>query len=188
MAWVTIDRAVRMAESFGLEGPLERWRRLRTEIHEEVYRHGYDAQANTFAQYYGAKVVDASLLLLPALGFLAPDDPRVVGSIEAVQRDLCSGALVARFSTGGSVDGLPGGEGAFLICSFWLVNALALAGRQKEARANLERLLALRNDVGLLAEEYDPAAGRMVGNFPKPFSHVGLINAANGPSKSSPDT
>jgi GH15 family glucan-1,4-alpha-glucosidase len=178
MAWVALDRAVKFAETFGIEGPLDRWRRLRSEIHEEVWRRGYDAEANTFVQYYGSKELDASLLLLPAYGFLAPDDPRIIGTIEAIQRELCSGELVARYSTRESVDGLPGDEGAFLICSFWLVSALALAGRFQEARTNFEQLLALRNDVGLLAEEYDPVAERQVGNFPQAFSHMGLINAA----------
>ncbi len=179
MAWVAMDRAVKFAETFGIVGPLDRWRRLRSEIHEEVCSRGYDADANTFVQYFGSKELDASLLLLPAYGFLAPDDPRIIGTIKAIQRELCSDALVERYSTRGSVDGLPGDEGAFLICSFWLVSALALAGRFQEARTNFERLLTLRNDVGLLAEEYDPAAKRQVGNFPQAFSHMGLINSAN---------
>jgi GH15 family glucan-1,4-alpha-glucosidase len=179
MAWVAMDRAVKLAETFGIEGPLDRWRRLRSEIHEEVCRRGYDAEANTFVQHFGSRELDASLLLLPAFGFLPPDDPRIIGTIEAVQRDLSSGALVDRYSTRESVDGLPGDEGAFLICSFWLVGALALAGRSEEARSNFEQLLALRNDVGLLAEEYDPVAERQVGNFPQAFSHMGVINAAN---------
>lgn len=185
MAWVALDRAVKFAETFGIEGPLDRWRRLRSEIHDEVCRRGYDAEANTFVQHYNTKELDASLLLLPAYGFLAPDDPRIIGTIEAVQRELCSGALVDRYSTRESVDGLPGDEGSFLICSFWLVSALALAGRAQEARTNFEQLLSLRNDVGLLAEEYDPVAERQVGNFPQAFSHMGLINAANHLSKSS---
>ena len=136
------------------------------------------AEANTFVQYYGSTELDASLLLLPVVGFLPPDDPRVQGTITAIQEQLASGPLVARYSTDGSVDGLTGTEGAFLICSFWLVSALALSGRVDEARDNFEQLLALRNDVGLLSEEYDPIAKRMLGNFPQALSHIGIVSAA----------
>ncbi|QVQ54667.1 glycoside hydrolase family 15 protein [Spiractinospora alimapuensis] len=180
MAWVAADRAVRMIEEFGKEGPVERWRALRDTIHAEVCEYGFDQQRNTFTQYYGSKELDASLLLIPEVGFLPYDDPRVVGTIEAIQRDLMDDGFVLRYHTAGddSVDGLPGQEGAFLACSFWLANALLSIGRVGEARELFHRLLSLRNDVGLLAEEYDPHGKRQVGNFPQAFSHVPLVTTA----------
>ena len=179
MAWVAFDRAVRSIEEFGLEGPLDRWRRVRDAIHEEVCARGYDPKENTFVQSFGDATLDASLLLIPIVGFLPPDDPRVQGTVAAVERKLLRDGFVLRYDTGSAVDGLPPGEGAFLACSFWLVDTYVLLGRYEEARALFERLLALRNDVGLLAEEYDPHSGRQLGNFPQAFSHLALINAAH---------
>jgi GH15 family glucan-1,4-alpha-glucosidase len=176
-AWFAVDRALKLAEATGRAAPVERWQRLREAIHEDICRNGYDADRNTFVQYYGARTLDASLLLIPGSGFLADDDPRVVGTVDAVQRELSSGPFVSRYSTDEAVDGLPGSEGAFLICSFWLVNALATVGREEEARRNLEALLALQNDVGLLSEEYDPVGKRLLGNFPQAFSHIGLVTS-----------
>jgi GH15 family glucan-1,4-alpha-glucosidase len=178
MAWAALDRAVRGVEASGLEGPLERWRALRQEIHEEVCGRAYDPGLGSFVRSYGSRALDASLLLLPAVGFLPPEDPRVLGTIATVERDLLDGGLVRRYRPEQAQDGLPGGEGAFLACSFWLADAYAMTGRVAEARALFERLLDLRNDVGLLSEEYDPRAGRMLGNFPQAFSHVALINTA----------
>ena len=157
-AWTAIDRAVKFAEATGADAPLDRWRAVRDEIHAEVLAKGYDAERNTFVQYYGGKGLDASLLLIPASGFLPADDPRVLGTIDAIQREICDGPFVWRYSTEEGVDGLAGSEGAFLICSFWLVSALAKAGRVEAAERNLEQLMALQNDVGLLSEEYDPQA------------------------------
>jgi GH15 family glucan-1,4-alpha-glucosidase len=185
MAWVVFDRAVRLAEQFGLEAPVERWSRVRDEIHAEVCERGYDAERNTFTQYYGSGELDASTLTIPLHGFLPATDERVIGTIDAVWRELGADGFVARYSTDETDDGLPGSEGQFLACSFWLVSALALAGRGDEARALFERLLALRNDVGLLAEEYDVPRGRQVGNFPQAFSHLALIEAAEAIAKSS---
>jgi len=178
MAWVAMDRAVKMVEQFGLSGPVERWRSLRQHIHEQVCRAGYNAELNTFVQYYGATDVDASLLMLPLVGFLPATDPRMLGTVAAIQRRLMRDGFVERYPTDPHIDGLPAGEGAFLLCTFWLADNLALQGRGGEARAIFERLLALRNDVGLLSEEYDRERGRLVGNFPQAFSHVGLINTA----------
>jgi GH15 family glucan-1,4-alpha-glucosidase len=178
MAWVAFDRAVRDAEAFGLDGPVGDWRRLRDEIHGGVCRHGYDPGLDAFVQAYGSKRLDASLLLLPVVGFLPPEDPRVRGTVAAVERHLVADGLVRRYDTAATDDGLPPGEGAFLACSFWLVDAYVLQGRAAEAHRLFERLLALRNDVGLLAEEYDPRAGRLVGNFPQAFSHLALVEAA----------
>jgi len=174
-AWTALDRAIKIAEGSGLAAPLERWRRVRDEIHAEVCARGFDEERNTFVQHYGARGLDASLLLIPVSGFLPPRDPRVLGTIDAIQREICTGAFVWRYSTDEGVDGLAGSEGAFLICSFWLVGALALAGRVEEAERNLEELRALRNDVGLLSEEYDPGSRRLLGNFPQAFSHIGLL-------------
>jgi GH15 family glucan-1,4-alpha-glucosidase len=179
MAWVAFDRAVKSAEGFGLDGPVEKWRGLREVIHAEVCRKGFDPDRNAFVQSYGASEYDASLLMIPLVGFLPAGDPRVVGTVDAIRRHLTTDGFVARYSTDGSVDGLPPGEGAFLICSFWLADNLVLQGRSAEARALFERLLDLRNDVGLLSEEYDPSTRRMLGNFPQAFSHVGLINTAS---------
>jgi GH15 family glucan-1,4-alpha-glucosidase len=176
-AWTAVDRAIRLTEDAGRTAPLERWRRLRDEIRADVEANGFDPKRNSFVQYYGGTGLDASLLLIPISGFLPPRDPRVLGTIEAIQREICSGPLVWRYSTEEGVDGLAGGEGAFLICSFWLVSALALAGRVDEAQRNLEQLLAFRNDVGLLSEEYDPVGRRLLGNFPQAFSHIGLLHS-----------
>lgn len=178
MAWVAVDRAVKAVEQFQLNGPVERWRKLRTEIHEQVCRDGFDPELNSFVQYYGAKTLDASLLTLPLVAFLPADDPRMRGTVAAIRRELTRDGFVNRYSTDPEVDGLPAGEGAFLVCTFWLADNLALQGRTAEARDLFESLLDLQNDVGLLAEEYDPDTGRMVGNFPQGFSHLGLIRTA----------
>jgi GH15 family glucan-1,4-alpha-glucosidase len=180
MTWVAVDRAVRMIESFDRRGPLDQWRALRDEIHREVCAKGFDAERGTFTQSYGSRELDAALLLIPRVGFLPPSDPRVVGTIEAVQRELTTDGFVERYATGEEqgVDGLPGQEGAFLACSFWMAGALQQIGRTDEARELFERLLDLRNDVGLLAEEYDPRLKRLVGNFPQAFSHVPLVLTA----------
>jgi len=179
MAWVVFDRLVRMAEELKLEAPLDRWRQTRDEIHGEVCERGYDAERRTFTQYYGSKELDASVLNIPLVGFLPGDDERVTGTIDAIRSELGRGGFVSRYSTAESDDGLPGDEGQFLACSFWLVSALAMNGRVKEARELFERLAGISNDLGLLAEEYDVARGRQVGNFPQAFSHLTLIGAAN---------
>ncbi|WP_370094642.1 glycoside hydrolase family 15 protein [Streptacidiphilus sp. MAP12-20] len=182
MAWVAVDRTIRMIEQTPHEGPLERWRELRDTIHEDVCANGYDKERNTFTQSYGSRELDASLLLIPQVGFLPPDDKRVIGTIEAIQRELLTpDGFVLRYPTSGGsegVDGLPGDEGAFLACSFWLADDLAMIGRVGEARELFDRLLGIRNDVGLLAEEWDPRLQRQVGNFPQAFSHVPLIDTA----------
>ncbi|HEX4419438.1 MAG TPA: glycoside hydrolase family 15 protein [Kofleriaceae bacterium] len=180
MAWVAFDRAVKGVEQQQLDGPVERWRAVRDEIHRDVCTRGYDAELASFTQSYGSQVIDASLLLIPAVGFLPASDPRIQGTISAVERGLLRGGLVARYVThdGDNADGQPGREGAFLACSCWLVDAYVLAGRHDDARALFDRVLALRNDVGLLSEEYDPDAERLVGNFPQAFSHVALVNSA----------
>ena len=182
MAWVAADRAVRTIEANPkFSGDADRWRAMREEVHREVCEHGYDAERGTFTQFYGSKELDAATLLIPRVGFLPGDDPRVLNTIDTVRRELTHDGLVRRYSTeGGSVDGLPGGEGTFLVCSFWLADALQLSGRRDEAREMFERLLDLRNDVGLLSEEYDPAAGRQLGNYPQAFSHIGLVGTAFG--------
>jgi GH15 family glucan-1,4-alpha-glucosidase len=180
MAWVALDRAVKAVELAGLEGPVDRWRALRREVHDEVCREGFDAERDSFVQFYGGRQLDASLLLIPLVGFLPATDPRVKGTVAAVQRELMADGLVHRYAREGSpqVDGLPPGEGTFLACTFWLADNLTLMGRHDEAGAIFERLLELRNDVGLLAEEYDPSTGRQLGNFPQAFSHVALVNTA----------
>jgi GH15 family glucan-1,4-alpha-glucosidase len=180
LAWVAFDRAVQGAERLGLDGPIERWRRLRQEIHDEVCREGFNTELGSFTQSYGSSELDASTLLIPILGFLPPNDPRVVGTVDAVRRNLTRDGFVERYRQReqNEVDGLSGGEGAFLPCSFWLVDALLLVGRRDEAVELFERLLGIRNDLGLLAEEYDPAAQRQLGNFPQAFTHVGLVNSA----------
>jgi GH15 family glucan-1,4-alpha-glucosidase len=178
MAWVVFDRAVQIAEKYELEAPLERWKQVREEIHREVCERGYDRERRTFTQYYGSKELDASVLNIPLVGFLPGTDERVTGTIDAVWRELGRDAFVSRYSTAETDDGLSGDEGQFLACSFWLVSALARAGRTEEARTLFERLLGLSNDLGLLAEEYDVARQRQVGNFPQAFSHLALIIAA----------
>jgi GH15 family glucan-1,4-alpha-glucosidase len=178
MAWVAFDRAVRSAIEFGLEAPIERWSRLRDEIHEQVCTYGFDPERGSFVQSYGSQALDASLLMVALVGFLPPDDPRVVGTVAAIERELLHDGLVLRYDSGDGHDGLPPGEGAFLACSFWLVDNYVLQGRIDEAQALFERLLAWRNDVGLLAEEVDPVARRQLGNFPQAFSHLALINSA----------
>jgi GH15 family glucan-1,4-alpha-glucosidase len=178
MAWVAIDRVVKAVERAELEGPVEKWRSLRDQIHAQVCREGFDETLGAFVQSYGEKQLDASLLMMPLVGFLPANDPRVIGTVAAIERDLTVDGLVKRYSSSESVDGLPGGEGAFLACSFWLVDNLALQGRHEDARRLFERLLDLRNDVGLLSEEYDTSARRLVGNFPQAFSHIALVNSA----------
>ncbi|MFH8797369.1 glycoside hydrolase family 15 protein [Streptomyces sp. NPDC017941] len=182
MAWVAVDRTIKLIESGDADGPLEKWRDLRDDIHRDVCERGYDKERNTFTQSYGSKELDASLLLIPQVGFLPPDDKRVIGTIEAIQRELSTpDGFILRYPTSGDdegVDGLEGDEGAFLACSFWMADDLAMIGRVDEARRLFERLLALRNDLGLLAEEWDPRLQRQVGNFPQAFSHVPLIDTA----------
>ncbi len=182
MAWVAVDRTIKLIESGDADGPLEKWRELRDDIHRDVCEKGYDKERNTFTQSYGSKELDASLLLIPQMGFLPPDDKRVIGTIEAIQRELStSDGFILRYPTSGGdegLDGLPGDEGAFLACSFWMADDLAMIGRVDEARKLFEKLLALRNDLGLLAEEWDPHLKRQVGNFPQAFSHVPLIDTA----------
>jgi GH15 family glucan-1,4-alpha-glucosidase len=185
MAWVVFDRAVRLAERFELDGPVERWRQVRDEIHAEVCERGYDSERRTFTQYYGSSELDASVLNIPLVGFLPGTDERVTGTIDAIWRELGRDGFVSRYSTAETDDGLAGDEGQFLACSFWLVSALARAGRAEEARTLFERLLALTNDLGLLAEEYDVPRQRQVGNFPQAFSHLALIVAARDISDAS---
>ena len=179
LAWVAFDRAVKAVERHGLEGPVERWRKLRDAVHRDVCEKGYDAGRGAFVQYYGASALDASLLMIPKIGFLPASDPRVAGTVAAVQRELTVDGFVLRYlQHDDGVDGLVPGEGAFLPCSFWLADNLAMMGRREEARELFERLLAVRNDVGLLAEEYDPKTGRQLGNFPQALSHIALVNTA----------
>ncbi len=178
MAWVAFDRAIRSAEQFGLDGPLDRWREVADAIHANVCRRGFDRELGSFVQAYESKQLDASLLLLPQVGFLPPDDPRVRGTVRAIEQRLMADGFVMRYDSAATDDGLPPGEGAFLACSFWLVDAYILQRRFQDARRLFDRLLELRNDVGLLSEEFDPRAGRLVGNFPQAFTHVALINSA----------
>ncbi|MER6465370.1 glycoside hydrolase family 15 protein [Streptomyces sp. NPDC001228] len=180
LVWVAADRAVRTLEEHPeLEGELEGWRALRDEVHREVCEEGFDPGRNTFTQYYGSRELDAALLLIPRFGFLPPDDPRVIGTVDAIRDGLGHGGFVRRYDTDAiGVDGMPGGEGAFLACSFWLADALHMTGRTDEARELFERLVGLVNDVGLLSEEYEPELGRLLGNFPQAFSHIGLVNTA----------
>jgi len=188
MAWAGVDRGVQAVERFGVDGPADRWRALRQEIHDDVCRHGFDADRNTFTQFYGSKGLDAALLLLPRVGFLPWDDPRVAGTIAAVRRELDHHGFLLRYSpdADGGVDGLEGRENAFLACTFWLADALSGIGRTAEAEPLFERLLDLRSDLGLLSEQYDVGAGRQVGNTPQAFSHVGLVNTARHLSGTSP--
>lgn len=190
MAWAGVDRAVHTVETQGLDGPLDTWRDLRDRIHADVCEHGYDAERQTFTQFYGSAGLDAALLLIPRVGFLPWDDPRVVGTVDAVQRELSSEGFLMRYrpDADGGVDGLPGTEGTFLACTFWLADALHGIGRSDEARELFEKLLDLRNDVGLLSEEYDTGAQRLVGNTPQAFSMVGLVNTARQLSGSSTQT
>jgi GH15 family glucan-1,4-alpha-glucosidase len=176
MAWVAFDRAVRSVETQGVDGPVERWCGLRDRIHAQVCERGYDAELNSFTQSYGSRDLDASLLVIPLVGFLPADDPRVRGTVEAIERELMVDGLVLRYRS--SADGLPPGEGVFLPCSFWLVDCYELLGRHDDAHALFERLVSLANDVGLLAEEYDPASKRQLGNFPQAFTHLALVNSA----------
>jgi GH15 family glucan-1,4-alpha-glucosidase len=179
MAWVALDRAIKATESYHLDGPADRWRALRKQLHDEVCERGFDRGRNTFVQSYGSDKLDAALLQIPLVGFLDATDERVRGTLDAIQRELAEDGFVRRYESEGSpVDGLPAGEGAFLACSFWLADNLVLAGRKDEARELFERLLALRNDLGLLSEEYDAKLGRQLGNFPQAFSHVPLVNTA----------
>jgi len=178
MAWVAFDRAIKGVEQFGLRGPVDHWRKLRGEIHADVCAHGFNRDLGSFVQCYGGKALDASLLLLPCMGFLPPDDSRMHGTIAAIERRLLVDGFVQRYDTRQTEDGLPPGEGVFLACSFWLVDAYVILGRLDDAYRLFERLLAVRSDLGLLSEEYDPASGRLAGNFPQAFSHVALVNSA----------
>ena len=178
MAWVAFDRAIKSAETFGLDGPLDEWRTLRDEICEDVCTKGFDLELGTFVQAYGAKHIDASLLLMPSMGFLPVSDPRVEGTIATIERRLLRDGFVRRYDTQDTDDGLPPGEGAFLACSFWLVDVFIMQNRMADAERMFRRLVALRNDLGLLSEEYDPRAKRLVGNFPQAFSHMALVNSA----------
>jgi GH15 family glucan-1,4-alpha-glucosidase len=183
MAWVAMDRGVKGIEAFGLPGPVERWRAIRDEIHRQVCREGYDADRGAFVQFYGSKLLDASLLMMPLVGFLPADDSRVRGTVDAIERELTRDGFVERYETVPEVDGLPPGEATFLLCSFWLADNFALLGRHDDAVRLFERLLAIRNDVGLLSEGYDANARRLLGNFPQAFSHIGLVNTARNLSR-----
>jgi GH15 family glucan-1,4-alpha-glucosidase len=192
MAWAAVDRAIRGVETFGLDGPVERWKRVRQEIFDDVCEHGYDARRNTFTQYYGSRELDAALLLMAAVGFLPATDRRYASTVAAIEKNLVHGGFVRRYTMTKSterLDGLPPGEGTFLPCTFWLADSHLLAGRHDEGRAVFERLLGLRSDLGLLAEEYDVEAGRLVGNYPQALTHLSLVNTAcdlasvRGPSR-----
>jgi GH15 family glucan-1,4-alpha-glucosidase len=180
MAWVAFDRGVKLIEECNCAAGehLERWRKVRDQIHEQVCAQGYSAKKKAFTQFYGSEDLDASLLMMPLVGFLPATDERVRNTIEAVERELMEGGFVLRYRPEANVDGLPGGEGVFLLCTFWLADCLHLIGRTEDARALFERLIALRNDLGLLSEQYDPHARRQLGNFPQAFSHVALVNTA----------
>jgi GH15 family glucan-1,4-alpha-glucosidase len=179
MAWVAFDRAIKTVEQFGLPGPAERWRKIRNEIHQQICDKAFNTELGAFTQSYGSAELDASLLLMPLVGFLPPNDHRVKSTVEAIERGLMADGFLLRYNSHSGKDGLPAGEGAFLACSFWLADNLVLLDRVDDARALFERLLSLRNDVGLLAEEYDPQTKRLVGNFPQAFSHIALINTAH---------
>jgi GH15 family glucan-1,4-alpha-glucosidase len=185
MAWVAVDRLIRSAEKGGFPVEMARWKKLREAIHEQVCRQGFDADMNSFVQYYGGKYLDASVLMMPLVGFLPPDDSRVIGTVKAIETHLVKNGFVGRYTQDPAVDGLPHGEGTFLPCSFWLADNYELQGRHEDAVRMFERLLEIRNDVGLLSEEYDPVAKRQLGNFPQAFSHVGLVNTAFNLSRSS---
>jgi GH15 family glucan-1,4-alpha-glucosidase len=191
MAWLAFDRAVKLVEECNCAAGenLERWRKIRDEIHRQVCELGYNAKKKAFTQFYGSDQLDASLLMMPLVGFLPPDDERVISTVEAIERELMQDGLVLRYRTErNNVDGLPGSEGVFLPCSFWLVDCLQLMGRTTEAKELFERLIALCNDVGLLSEEYDPRAKRQLGNFPQAFSHVALVNTARNLSRNAEST
>jgi GH15 family glucan-1,4-alpha-glucosidase len=179
MAWLAFDRAIRSAEAFDLKAPLERWRSIRAEIHADVCAHGFDAGLGSFVRAYGSKELDASLLLLPAIGFLPPQDARICATVAAIERRLLVNGLVLRYDSATVSDGLPAGEGVFLACSFWLADAYLMLGRHDDAVRLFNHLLSLRNDLGLLSEEYEPRTGRLVGNFPQAFSHLALVNTAS---------
>jgi GH15 family glucan-1,4-alpha-glucosidase len=178
MAWVAFDRSIKSAETFGLEGPLDEWRKLREQIFDDVCANGYDEELGSFVQSYGSQQLDASLLLIPCVGFLPVSDPRVKGTIAAIERRLLRDGFVMRYDTEATDDGLPAGEGAFLACSFWLADVYMLQGRIADAERLFRMLVGLCNDVGLLSEEYDPRVKRLVGNFPQAFSHMALVNSA----------
>jgi GH15 family glucan-1,4-alpha-glucosidase len=178
MAWVAFDRMIKGARKFKLPGPVDRWKAVRKEIHDDVCAKGFDHALGSFVRAYGSKQLDASLLLLGAVGFLPHHDPRIVGTVQAVEKALLVDGFLLRYDTGRADDGLPAGEGAFLACSFWLVDAYMMCGQRDKAEQLFDRLLKLRNDVGLLSEEYDPRSRRLIGNFPQAFSHIGLINSA----------
>jgi GH15 family glucan-1,4-alpha-glucosidase len=178
MAWVALDRAIKSVEQFGAQGPIDRWRASREKIFDEVCQHGWSPSMGAFTQYYGSKELDAALLMAPVVGFLPATDPRMAGTIDAIQQKLVRDGFVERYATHGVVDGVRGKDASFLPCTFWLADCLALQGKRREAREVFERVLAIRNDVGLLAEEYDPQAKRMCGNFPQALSHVAMIHSA----------
>jgi GH15 family glucan-1,4-alpha-glucosidase len=187
MAWAGVDRTVRAVEEFGLEtDKLDRWKQLRETIHSETCRRAYDPERKAFMQYFGADTIDASLLQIPMVGFLPATDPRVIGTVKAIERELKHGDFIRRYSLAPHIDGLPDSEGAFLPCTFWLADNYALQGRIEEGRALFERLLDVSNDVGLLSEEYDPVDKRQLGNFPQAYSHVSLVNTARNLIPSGP--
>jgi GH15 family glucan-1,4-alpha-glucosidase len=194
MAWVAFDRAVKDVRNLGLDGPADHWERIANRIHAEICERAFDTGLNSFVQHYGSRSVDASLLLLPMVGFLPVDDPRITGTVAAIERRLVRDGFVYRYSHETDVDGLPPGEGTFILCSWWLADVYALQGRRAEAEAMVDRLMAIRNDVGLLAEEYDRRSGRQLGNFPQAFSHIGLVNtvrnlwASGGPAEDRKNT
>jgi GH15 family glucan-1,4-alpha-glucosidase len=178
MAWVAFDRSIKSAERFGVKVPVAKWRQTRDRIHQEVCREAWNEELRSFTQTYGSKSLDASLLLLPLVGFLPPSDPRIASTVDAIQKYLMRDGLLLRYDTASGADGLPTGDGAFIACSFWLVNVLSLLGRNDEAKCKFEELLKLQNDVGLLSEEYDTQRQRQIGNFPQALSHIALVNAA----------
>lgn len=184
MAWVAFDRGIKLATEAGLDGPIDAWRAIAARIHADVCENGFDQELGSFVQSYGSKFLDGSLLLIPTTGFLPPDDPRIEGTVRAIESRLLVDGYVMRHDPGEVETGLAHGEGAFLACSFWLVDVWVMLGRQEEAERLFERLLGLRNDVGLLSESYDVAKGRLVGNFPQAFSHVALVNSAHNLSRS----
>ncbi|HOT34060.1 MAG TPA: glycoside hydrolase family 15 protein, partial [Rhodoglobus sp.] len=179
MVWAAFDCAIRAVREFGLEGPADRWQEIRDEIRDEIEQRGWDAERGTYTQYFGSEGVDASLLQLPQVGYLAPDDPRMVSTVEAIERELLHDGLLLRYRTDTGVDGLPAGEHPFLACSFWLVEQYASSGRMDDARVLMDRLVSFANDVGLLSEEYDVAGDRQVGNVPQALSHLALVRAAD---------